>query len=167
MESGPLHSKAEWSRRAEEQNNRWYGKVYVKRAWWQKRASLNLTGDWPHGSQYYSSVSAVEWHNTKRSMDRQKACDFTSEDIRLQSLCPSSEGEEDRMTKVSKKMTLLSVKILRLINFIHLNNCSVWFQEMQYLLNFNWKAISLSLLTSKPDWWRRGDCWAVKYKYAS
>lgn len=132
-ESGPLHSKAEWSRRAEEQNNRWYGKVNVKRAWWQKRACLNLTGDWPHGSQYYSSVSALEWHNTKRSMDRQKACDFTSEDIRLKSLCPSSEGEEDQMTKVSKKMTLLGVKMIRLIHFIHLNNCSVWFQEMQYL----------------------------------
>lgn len=114
------------------QNNRWYGKVDVKRAWWQKRACLNLTGNWPHGSQYYSSVSAVEWHKTKRSMDRQKACDFTSEDIRLQSWCPSSEGEEDRMTKVSKKMTLLGVKMIRLIHFIHLNNCSVWFQEMQY-----------------------------------
>lgn len=36
----------------------------VKRAWWQKRACLNLTGNWPHGSQYYSSVSAVEWHKT-------------------------------------------------------------------------------------------------------
>ena len=47
------------------------------------------------------------------------------------------------MTKVSKKMTLLSVKILRLINFIHLNNCSVWFPEMQYL--------SYGILIEKPS----------------